>query len=87
MKTIQAKELEFMHLCDVSTLRCVLALAAFWDLWLITSDVYTVFMHDEVEKDACALVLSSNISYKGERVVCLLFKATNGLRRRVQPQP
>ena len=36
----------------------------------------------EVEEDACDLVmLPSNISYKGERVVCLLYKAMNGLRR------
>ncbi len=39
-------------------------------------------MHVEVEEDACDLVLlPSNISFKGERVVCLLFKAMNGLRR------
>ena len=51
-------------------------------LWLITSDVSTAFMYAEVEEDACDLVLlPSNISYKGERVVCLLFKAMNGLRR------
>ena len=45
-----------------------------------TSDVSTAFMYAEVEEDACVL-LPSNISYKGERVVCLLFKAMNGLRR------
>ena len=62
--------------------RCVLALSALWDLWLITADVSTAFMYAEVEEDACDLVLlPSNISYKGERVVCLLFKAMNGLRR------
>ena len=39
-------------------------------------------MYAEAEEDACDLVLlPSNISYKGERVVCLLFKAMNGLRR------
>ena len=49
---------------------------------VITSDVSTAFMYAEVEEDACDLVLlPSNISYKGERVVCLLFKAMNGLRR------
>ena len=59
-----------------------LALASLWDLWLITSDVSTAFMYAEVEEDACDLVLlPSNISYKGERVVCLLYKAVNGLRR------
>ena len=64
------------------SLRCVLALSALWDLWLITADVSTAFMYAEVEEDACDLVLlPSNISYKGERVVCLLFKAMNGLRR------
>ena len=63
-------------------MRCVLALASLWDLWLITSDVSTAFMYAEVEEDACDLVLlPSNISFKGERVVCLLFKAMNGLRR------
>ena len=59
-----------------------MALASLWDLWLITSDVSTAFMYAEVEEDACDLVLlPSNIPYKGERVVCLLFKAMNGLRR------
>ena len=59
-----------------------MALSALWDLWLITADVSTAFMYAEVEEDACDLVLlPSNISYKGERVVCLLFKAMNGLRR------
>ena len=49
---------------------------------MITADVSTAFMYAEVEEDACDLVLlPSNISYKGERVVCLLFKAMNGLRR------
>ena len=67
---------------SLDSLRCVLALASLWDLWLITSDVSTAFMYVEVEEDACDLVLlPSNISYKGERVVCLLFKAMNGLRR------
>ena len=67
---------------SLDSLRCVLALASLWDLWLITADVSTAFMHAEVEEDACDLVLlPSNISFKGERVVCLLFKAMNGLRR------
>ena len=67
---------------SLDSLRCVLALASLWDLWLITSDVSTAFMYAEVEEDACDLVLlPSNISYKGERVVCLLFNAMNGLRR------
>ena len=67
---------------SLDSLRCVLALASLWGLWLITSDVSTAFMYAEVEEDACDLVLlPSNISYKGERVVCLLFKAMNGLRR------
>ena len=67
---------------SLDSLRCVLALASSWDLWLITSDVSTACMYAEVEEDACDLVLlPSNISYKGERVVCLLFKAMNGLRR------
>ena len=67
---------------SLDSLRCVLALAALWDLWLITSDVSTAFMYAEVEEDACDLVLlPSNITFKGERVVCLLFKAMNGLRR------
>ena len=67
---------------SLDALRCVLALASLWDLWLITSDVSTAFMYAEVEEDACDLVLlPSNISFKGERVVCLLFKAMNGLRR------
>ena len=67
---------------SLDSLRCVLALSALWDLWLITADVSTAFMYAEVEEDACDLVLlPSNISYKGERVVCLLFKAMNGLRR------
>ena len=67
---------------SLDSLRCVLALASLWDLWLITSDVSTAFMYAEVEEDACDLVLlPSNISFKGERVVCLLFKAMNGLRR------
>ena len=36
----------------------------------------------EVEEDACDLVLlPSNMSFKGERVVCLLLKAMVGLRR------
>ena len=62
--------------------RCVLALASLWNLWLITADVSTAFMYAEVEEDACDLVLlPSNIAFKGERVVCLLFKAMNGLRR------
>ena len=64
---------------SLGSLRCVLALSALWDLWLITADVSTAFMYAEVEEDACDL--ASNISYKGERVVCLLFKAMNGLRR------
>ena len=35
----------------------------------------TAFMYAEVEEDACDLVLlPSNISFKGERVVCLLLK-------------
>ena len=67
---------------SLDSLRCVLALSALWDFWLITADVSTAFMYAEVEEDACDLVLlPSNISYKGERVVCLLFKAMNGLRR------
>ena len=67
---------------SLDSLRCVLALSALWDLWLITADVSTAFTHAEVEEDACDLVLlPSNISYRGERVVCLLFKAMNGLRR------
>ena len=67
---------------SLDSLRCVLALSALRDLWLITADVSTAFMYAEVEEDACDLVLlPSNISYKGERVVCLLFKAMNGLRR------
>ena len=67
---------------SLDSLRCVLALASLWDLWLITSDVSTAFMYAEVEEDAWELVLlPSNISFKGERVVCLLFKAMNGLRR------
>ena len=67
---------------SLDSLRCVLALSALWDIWLITADVSTAFMYAEVEEDACDLVLlPSNISYKGERVVCLLFKAMNGLRR------
>ena len=67
---------------SLDSLRCVLALASLWDLWLITADVSTAFMYAEVEEDACDLVLlPSNISFKGERVVCLLFKAMNGLRR------
>ena len=66
----------------MDSLRCVLALASLWDLWLITSDVSTAFMYAEVEEDACDLVLlPSNITFKGEGVVCLLFKAMNGLRR------
>ena len=67
---------------SLDSLRCVLALASSWDLWLITADVSTAFMYAEVEEDACGLVLlPSNISFKGERIVCLLFKAMNGLRR------
>ena len=67
---------------SLDSLRCVLALASLWDLWLIASDVSTAFMYAENEEDACDLVLlPSNISFKGERVVCLLFKAMNGLRR------
>ena len=67
---------------SLDSLRCVLALASLWDLWLITAGVSTAFMYAEVEEDACDLVLlPSNISFKGERVVCLLFKAMNGLRR------
>ena len=67
---------------SLDSLHCVLALASLWDLWLITADVSTAFMYAEVEEDACDLVLlPSNISFKGERVVCLLFKAMNGLRR------
>ena len=67
---------------SLDSLRCVLALASSWDLWLITSDVSTAFMYAEVEEDACDLVLlPSNISFKGEQVVCLLFKAMNGSRR------
>ena len=58
---------------SLDSLRCVLALASLWDLWLITSDVSTAFMYAAVEEDACDLVLlPSNISFKGERVVCLL---------------
>ena len=67
---------------SLDSLRCVLALASLWNLWLITSDVSTAFIYAEVEEDACDLVLlPSNITFKGERVVCLLFKAMNGLRR------
>ena len=72
----------YAPMSSLDSLRCVLALSALWDLWLITADVSTAFMYAEVEEDACDLVLlPSNISYKGERVVCLLFKAMNGLRR------
>jgi len=67
---------------SLDSLRCVLALASLWNLWLITADVSTAFMYAEVEPDACDLVLlPSNITYRGERVVTLLFKAMNGLRR------
>ena len=53
---------------SLDSLRCVLALARLWDLWLVTSDVSTAFMYVEVEEDACDLVLlPSNIS-QGERV-------------------
>ena len=66
---------------SLDSLRCVLALASLWDLWLITADVSTAFMYAE-EEDACDLVLlPCTISFKGERLVCLLFKAMNGLRR------
>ena len=59
-----------------------LSLSFVVDLWLITSDVSTAFMYAEVEEDACDLVLlPSNISFKGERVVCLLFKAMNGFEK------
>ena len=61
---------------SLDSLRCVLALASLWDLWLITSDVSTAFMYAEVEEDACDLVLlPSNISFKGERVVCPTFQS------------
>ena len=54
----------------LDSLRCVVAFASLWDLWLITSDVSTALMYAEVEEDACDLVLlPSNISFKGERVV------------------
>ena len=36
---------------SLDSLRCVLALASLWDLWLITSDVSTAFMYAEVEED------------------------------------
>ena len=44
--------------------------------------VHSFHIYAEVEEDACDLVLlPSNISYKRERVACLLYKAMNGLRR------
>ena len=54
---------------SLDAMRCVLALASLWDLWLMTSDVSTAFMYAEVEEDL--VLLPSNISFKGERVVCL----------------
>ncbi len=38
---------------SLDALRCVLALASLWDLWLITADVSSAFMYAEVEEDAC----------------------------------
>ena len=65
-----------MPTSSLDSLRCALALASLWDLWLITSDVSTAFMYAEVEEDACDLVLlPSNISFQGERVVCLFVQS------------
>ena len=56
---------------SLDSLRCVLALASLWDLWLITSDVSTAFMYAEVEEDACDLVLLPSKHLLQGRKSCL----------------
>ena len=56
---------------SLDSLRCVLALASLWDLWLITSDVSTAFMYAEVEEDACDLVFTTIKHLIQRRKSCL----------------
>ena len=52
------------------------------DLNLLTADVSVAFMNAPVEQDACDLVLlPPNMTIGGLRVIVLLYKAMNGLRR------
>ena len=62
-------------------LRCVLAVSVVEDLNLSTADVSIAFMTAPVEQDACDLVLLPNMTIGGLRVIVLLSKAMNGLRR------
>ena len=63
-------------------LRCVLAVSVVEDLNLLTADVSVAFMNAPVEQDACDLVLlPPNMTIGGLRVIVLLYKAMNGLRR------
>ena len=52
------------------------------DLSLLTADVSAAFMNAPVESDACDLVLMPpNMTIGGLKVIVLLYKAMNGLRR------
>ena len=63
-------------------LRCVLAVSVVEDLNLLTADVSGAFINAPVEQDACDLVLlPPNMTIGGLRVIVLLHKAMNGLRR------
>jgi len=59
---------------SLDSLRCI-------GIVVIILDVSTAFMYVEEEEDTCLVRLPSNISCKEERIVCLLYKARNGLRR------
>ena len=63
-------------------LRCVLAVSVIQDLSLLTADVSVAFMNAPVEEGAVDLVLlPGNSTINGMRIIVLLFKAMNGLRR------
>ena len=63
-------------------LRCILAVAVVEDLSLLTADVSVAFMNAPVEDGAIDLVLlPGNMTVQGQRIVVLLYKAMNGLRR------
>ena len=63
-------------------LRCVLAISVIEDLSLLAADVSVASMNAPAEADACDLVLlPPNMTIGGLRVIVLLYKAMNGLRR------
>ena len=68
---------------SLDSLRCVLAWAAVLGYSLLTGDVSVAFMYAPVEFGAVDLVLlpPSILSRQGYRIVLLLQKAMNGLRR------